>query len=88
MKLKEGFVLREVAGSWVVLPTGEATVDFNGMLSLNDSGALLWRALENGADKQGLVDALLAEYEVEASLAEADVAAFLDKLASAGCLED
>ena len=88
MKLKEGFVLREVAGSWVVLPTGEATVDFNGMLSLNDSGALLWRALENGADSQGLVDALLAEYEVEASLAEADVAAFLDKLASAGCLED
>ena len=88
MKLKSGFVLREVAGSWVVLPTGEATVDFNGMLSLNDSGALLWKALEKGADKQGLIDALLAEYEVEASLAEADVTAFLDKLAGAGCLED
>ena len=87
MRLKDGFVLREVAGSWVVLPTGEATVDFNGMLSLNDSGAFLWRALENGADKQGLVDALLTEYDVEASLAEADVTAFLDKLVSAGCLE-
>lgn len=88
MKLRKNLVLREVAGSWIVLPTGEATVDFNGMLSLNDSGALLWRTLENGADKQGLVDALLSEYEVDALLAETDVTAFLDKLADAGCLED
>ena len=88
MKLKDGFVLREVAGSWVVLPTGEATVDFNGMLSLNDCGALLWRALENGADKQDLIHTLLEEYEVEASLAEADVTAFIDKLSAACCLED
>ena len=88
MKLRKDLVLREVAGSWIVLPTGEATVDFSGMLSLNDSGALLWRTLENGADKQGLVDALLAEYEVDAGLADADVTAFLDKLTDADCLED
>ena len=87
MKLKNDFVLREVAGSWVVLPTGEATVDFNGMLSLNDSGALLWKALESGADRQGLIDALLAEYEVTPDVASADVDAFLAKLSSAGCLE-
>ena len=87
MKLKKDFVLREVAGSWVVLPTGEATVDFNGMLSLNDSGAFLWRALEKGADAAALTDAMLAEYDVERAVAEADVAAFLGKLADAGCLE-
>ena len=51
MKLKENFVLRQVAGSYAVLAVGAASVDFNGMLTLNESGALLWRALEQGADR-------------------------------------
>ena len=46
MKLNENFVLRQVADTWVVLPLGDATVDFHGMLTLNETGALLWEALE------------------------------------------
>ena len=46
MGLKEDFVLRQVADTWVVLPLGESSVDFNGMLTLNNSGAMLWRVLE------------------------------------------
>jgi len=57
MKIKEGFLLRQVADNWVVLPVGQACVDFNGMLSLNDSGALLWKALEQGGDREALADA-------------------------------
>jgi len=87
MKIKQGFILRQVADSWVVLPVGQACVDFNGMLSLNDSGALLWKALEQGGDREALADALLAEYEVERSVALADVDEFLAKLSKAGCLE-
>ena len=51
MKLKENFVLRRVLNNWVVLPLGSATVDFNGILNLNDSGALLWQQLEHAADE-------------------------------------
>ena len=87
MKLKEGFVLRQVADNWVVLPVGQASVNFNGMLSLNESGALLWRALEQGGDRDALADALLAEYEVEREEALADVEAFLTALTKAGCIE-
>ncbi|MBP3587966.1 MAG: PqqD family protein [Clostridia bacterium] len=87
MKIKEGFLLRQVADNWVVLPVGQACVDFNGMLSLNDSGALLWKALEQGGGREALADALLAEYEVERSVALADVDEFLAKLSKAGCLE-
>ena len=86
MKLNENFVLRQVADNWVVLPVGQASVDFNGMLTLNDSGALLWRALEQGGDREALADALLAEYEVERSVALADVDEFLASLAKVGCL--
>ena len=87
MKIKEGFLLRQVADNWVVLPVGQACVDFNGMLSLNDSGALLWKALEQGGGREALADALLAEYEVERSVALADVDEFLAKLSKAGWLE-
>ena len=88
MKLKEGFVLRQVAGSWIVLPVGVASVDFNGMVSLNETGALLWQALEKGADTDALVDALTAEYEVERTEAAEGVEEFLATLRSVGCLEE
>ena len=86
MKIKEGFVLRQVADNWVVLPVGQASVNFNGMLSLNESGVLLWQALEQGGDKDSLVEALLAEYNVEREEAARDVDSFLAALTKAGCL--
>lgn len=87
MKLNNEFVLRQVADIWVVLALGSASIDFSGMLTLNESGAILWRALEHGADREMLVDALTAEYDVDPDVASQDVDAFLTKLAKAGCLE-
>lgn len=85
MKLKENFMLRQVAGTWVVMPVGAAALDFNGMLTLNETGAFLWQALQDGKDP---VDALLAEYDVSREQAAADVEEFLESLRKAGCLED
>ena len=84
--LKKDFALRQIANLWVVLPVGAQTVNFSAMLTLNDAGALLWKALETGADRDGLVAALTAEYEVTDAQAAADVDAFLEKLAQAGCI--
>ena len=88
MKLKDGFILRQVAGAWVVVAVGSASVNFNGLLTLNESGVLLWRALENGADRQGLIDAITAEYEVTEDVAAADIDEFLASIRESGCLED
>ena len=87
MKLNEHFVLRQVADTWVVLPLAPATVDFNGMLTLNESGALLWKGLEQEMDTEQLVETLTGEYDVDRETAMADVDAFINKLAEAGCLE-
>ena len=87
MKVKEGFVLRSVAGSNVVVPVGAASVDFNGMITLNDSGAFLWRELEKGADVDSLTAALLREYEVDEETVRKCAADFTEKLLDAGCLE-
>ena len=84
--LKKDFALRQITDMWVVLPLGVQAVDFSAMLTLNESGAMLWKAMEAGADRNGLIVALLAEYEVTEAEAAADVDAFLEKLAQAGCL--
>ena len=87
MKLKKNFVLRQVAGTWVVLPLGAETVNFSGMLQLNESGAMLWRVLEEGGSQDALVEALLGEYDVTREQAEADVQEFLAKLTQTGCMQ-
>ena len=87
MKLKSGFVLREVAGSTVVVPAG-GDLNFNGMISLNETGKTLWEALQTETDTDGLVQALLAEYDVDADTARAGVETFVSKLREHGFLDE
>lgn len=86
-KLNENFVLRQIVGSWVAVAVGQVSVDFNGMLRLNDTGVLLWNKLKDGADEQDLARALTAEYDVSPETAAQDVQDFLRQLQEAGCLE-
>ena len=88
MKLKDNLLLREVAGMFVVVAAGSAAADFNGILTLNESGAALWRQLEEDADRKGLVDYLLKEYNVDKETASKDVDLFLEKLRAANCLQE
>ena len=85
MKLKDGFILRQVAGQTVVLPTG-ADLDLNMMITLNDTGKFLWELLDKGAEEAELAAALLAEYDVDEATARASVAAFVAKLNENGFL--
>ena len=87
MKVKNDFVLQQVADVWVVLPIGEEVLNFNSMITLNETGAFLWRKLEAGADVQALTDALISEYEVTAQQAAADIQDLCRKLHDAGCME-
>ena len=85
MKMKEGFLLREVAGQTVVLPIG-ADMDMNLMITLNETGAFLWEKLQEETDEAGLVTALLAEYDVDEATAKQAVANFVAKLSDNGFL--
>ena len=85
MKLKDGFILREVAGQTVVLPVS-GDLDLNMMITLNETGAFLWKQLENENDEAGLVAALLAEYDVDEATAKTAVEGFVAKLNENGFL--
>ena len=86
MKISEDFVLRQVADTWVVLPLKTDTVDFNGMIRLNNSGAMLWKTLEQGATREELVLAITSQYDVTQEEAARDVDEFIETLNKIGCL--
>lgn len=85
MKLKDGFLLRQVAGQTVVLPMG-GDLDLDMMITLNDTGAFLWEKLQENTDEAALVAALLAEYDVDEATAKQAVANFVAKLSDNGFL--
>ena len=79
MKIKDGYILRQIAGEYVVIPSGE-DLDLNLMITLNETGSFLWQRLAEGAEKEDLVKALLAEYDVDEARAQKAVEAFIEKL--------
>lgn len=79
MKLKDGFLLRQVAGENVVIPVG-GDLDLNMMITLNETGAFLWERLQTETSEDALVCALLAEFEVDEDTAKAAVSAFVREL--------
>ena len=87
MKIKNNFLLKKIAGSYVVVPVRTRAVDFSGIIKLSESGAFLWKLLEKGAEREELVAGLLGEYEVDEATASADVDRFIEKLRKADLLE-
>ena len=87
MKIKNNFVLKKIAGSYVVVPVRTRAVDFSGIIKLTESGAFLWRILENGADREELIAKMLEEYAVDEATAAADIDCFVAKLREADLIE-
>ena len=86
MKRSENFLLREVAGTLVVVPVGAAVSAFPGMITLNTVGAYIWELLETEQTTQSIVKAIMDRYDVEEAQAQADVEKFLNKLRPTGAL--
>ena len=87
MKIKDNFLLRKVADSYVVVPVGKLTLDFNGIINLNETGAFLFEQLQKGAEREDLIENLLKEYDVDPEKAAADIEVFLEKVKDADVLE-
>lgn len=87
MKRNSNFLLRQVAGSQVLVPVGAATKRFPGMIRVNNTGCYLWQLLEKDQTRETLTDALVARYEVTREQASQDVDAFIERLIPTGAVE-
>ena len=41
MKISSNYVIREIAGDYIIVPIGQAVFDFQGLITVNEIGALL-----------------------------------------------
>ena len=87
MKIKDDFALRKVADSYVVVPVNSLTLDFNGVINLNETGAFLFEQLQKGIEKEELVEKMLDEYDITREKASADIDLFINKLKDADVFE-
>ena len=88
MKIKKGFIVRQIAGQNVAIAIGEMSKKFHGMIKLNDTGLFIWNLLQNDTTEEAIVDAVTAEYEVDVETAAADVRRILGALKDAGIIEE
>lgn len=88
MKIKQGFDLRDVCGERVIMAHGKENIDFSKIISLNETAAYLWnQVIGREFDEQTMVDLLTEAYEVEPSVAHADVKKLLADWTENGLLE-
>ncbi|MBO5334048.1 MAG: PqqD family protein [Clostridia bacterium] len=88
LKVKSGFVLRTIGTQTVAVPIGQRTSDIHGVVALSDSGALLWKELEKGAEKEALINILLDTYEIDRETVVSDLEDFIKGLHEQGALEE
>lgn len=86
MKIREGFVVCKVGGKTVAAASGELSARFNGMITLNEAGQMLFERLQNDTTEEELADLLVSAYGITKEQALSDVRAFLAPLAKAGVL--
>lgn len=80
VRVDSGFVLREIAGDYVIIPTGKIVLTFNGLITVNEVGVAIWNMLQNEVTFEEIVKGILEEYDVEEAVARQDVEEFLKKL--------
>lgn len=88
MKLKSGFILRQIAGTDVIIPVGERVIEFKGMLMPNDTGSFIWKKLVSEMTYEQLLSAILDEYDVDEATAKADLNDFLAEAREIGAIDE
>lgn len=87
MRVDKDFVLREIAGDYIIIPTGKMTLKFNGLITLNEVGVSIWNMLQEEVSFEDLVQGILDEYDVDEETVREDIKEFLEKLSDGGILK-
>lgn len=88
MRIKDGFIMKNVAGSNVVLPLGERRVELNGIITFNEVGAKVFNLLDGTNSVEEIVTIITKEYDVSRDVVEADVNVLIEKMRAQGLIED
>lgn len=88
MHIVPGFILREVAGEIIAIPSGEAANSLSGLVALNSGGKFLFELLQTEQTVESLTDAMLEAYDIDRDTAQTDVQEFLEVFRKSGILAE
>ncbi len=88
MKLTNNYMKREIAGDVLLIPMGKMAARFNGMITLNETGAFIYACLEEGLSKEEIIAKMLAEYDSDEATVRAEAEAFLEQCIETGVAEE
>lgn len=88
MKIEKNFILREIAGDYIIVPAGQTAQEFNGLITVNELGAFIWNKLQEETTTEQIVKSILEEYEVDEETAVTDTKEFLELLTTHGILSE
>ena len=90
MKLKDQLILREVAGEYVIVPTGQRVREVTNVVCISSSAAYLWDYMKDHEfTKEELIQRILEHYQgVTMEQAEQDIDRFLKVMSDNGILDD
>jgi len=83
MRIKNGYILKEIVGNYVAIPIGQNVIDYKNMLHLNETGAFIWKQLESDIDFSNLLSNMIVEYEAcveEHYIIQNDLIEFLNEI--------
>lgn len=86
-KIKDGYNLRQIAGTWVAVPTGSRASETSVLVTLSDTAEYLWNLLSEGIEYEEIITKITEDYEINEQTAKKDLDAFLENLKANNLLE-
>lgn len=87
MKIKQGFVKRKIADKWLVVAIGELSRDFNKMIELNETAAMIWDGVASGQSADEIATELAIKYEISVDTAKNSVDRIIAQMSNEGIFE-
>lgn len=84
MRIAKEFILREIAGECMLVPTGDTTREYNGLITLSDTARFIWENLEKADSLDQLIEMEMEAYEIDEETARQDAVKFISQLLGRG----
>ena len=88
MKIKDGFILKDVAGSKIVIAIGEERFNFNGVITFNEVGADVFNMLDGSSSVEEIVTKISEEYNAPYEVVKTDVEKLIEKMRKHNLIEE
>ncbi len=87
MKRNDNYVIKKVRDKYILVPLGETAINFNGVISLNETARFLWEKCDGDFSECDLEKALTESYGIDGKTAKKAVEIFITRMKEEGCIE-